>query len=128
MMPVNVFVVVNGKLSIEPATVSNELIPIALRSLDALLTQSANAALYQIEYELAQHTTISAEGAEQTRITPRYTYIPGDYCVENSSLDFDPEAMKRLADQGALFGARQEWFDFPPDAQGVSCESRAVSY
>ena len=113
----NAFVIVNGQLGIAPASVDNHVIPIALRSLDALTTESMNGALYHIDHELKQR------GAGDI-IKTRYTYIPSDECLENSSLDFDPVAMKRQADLAADYGSRLEWFQFDPNTSLAACKAQ----
>lgn len=111
----NAFVIVNGQLGIAPASVDNHVIPIALRSLDALTSESMNGAIYHIEHELRQRDA-------KDLVKTRYTYIPGNLCLENSSLEFDPEAMRRQANLAAKYGSALKWFKFEPDASLAVCE------
>ena len=116
----NAFVIVNGQLGIAPGSVDNHVVPIALRSLDALMSESMNGAIYHIDYEL------SRRGA-QSMVNTAFTYIPSDLCLENSSLDFDPDAMKRQADLAAAYGRKLKWFEFDPNSNLSSCKARSYA-
>lgn len=126
LVPLNNYVVINGQLGIAPADVGNKIIPIALRSFDALMAQSANGALYQIEYEIADRERRCIETHEDPEncsrmLKTRYSYIPGEICLSKSALDFDPVSMTSLAYQAAKCGARQQWFEFDPNAPLPVC-------
>ncbi len=116
----NVFVIVNGQIGIAPASVGNHVIPIALRSLDALMAESMNGAIYHIDHEL------SKRGARDVFKT-RYTYIPSDECLENSSLEFDPTAMTRQAKLAATFGRDLMWFEFDPNSKLEKCKPQSYT-
>jgi len=129
IIPVRVFVVVNGQLGIAPAEVSNRLVPVARRSFDALMAQSANGALFQIDYELRRAMdTLRGAHPDAAGIRTRYSYIPAEICVPNSALDFDPMAMLELADAAARYGERGEWFEFEPDAALAQCGAAGMRY
>jgi len=118
-VPLNNYIIVNGQLGIGPASVENKLVPIAVRSFDALMAQSANGALYQIEYELARRE-------KKGKIKTHYSYIPGEICLSKSALDFDPKAMKTLADEAAKCGDKQKWFKFEPNKSLPACRPNAT--
>lgn len=121
-LPVRIHVVVNGQLGIAPATVRNRLIPIATRSLSAVMAQLSNGAVYQIAWELDRRNAAAAG------IETRFTFIPGDRCLSFTSLDFDPVEMKALADDAFELGRRYTWFEFDPDSSLEHCDAAALQH
>lgn len=109
------YVIVNGQLGTAPASVGNHFIPLALRSLDALMAEAMNGAIYHIEYELKKQSLGKMFETD-------FTYIPANECPLYSSLDFNPPAMTRLAEKAADYGREGRWFEFQPDSGLSNCE------
>lgn len=97
-------VIVNGKLGVAPACVSDCLKAIALRTLELVLDANAIGDLYRLKYVL--------DSQQYGRF--RLCYIPPDFEVTTSDV-FDPVMMHRLYDAGAHFGRTTvEWTNSIP--------------
>ena len=102
-VPVRLFIVRNGKLTVPWQLVSPSILPIADRSLNGLIGSQVVGDLYRI-YTVAQ----------QDGIEFNLAYIPADYEI-GAQESFDKEAMKSLFRLGYEWGrAGYPWQKLPP--------------
>jgi hypothetical protein len=92
------YVIVNGKLGMETNCVSDCLKDLTLRTLDMLLDANGIGDLYHLKYELDR------VGFGKFRLAR----IPRDFPVTNSAV-FEPDAMRKLYDEGVRFGKGGQW-------------------
>ncbi len=92
------YVVVNGKLGIETNCVSDNLKDLTLRTLDMLLDANGIGDLYRLKSELTN------VGFGKFRLSR----IPRDFPVTSSAV-FEPDAMKKLYEEGVRFGKEGKW-------------------
>jgi predicted patatin/cPLA2 family phospholipase len=92
------YVIVNGKLGMETNCVSDCLKELTLRTLDMLLDANGIGDLYHLTYELDRI------GFGKFRLAR----IPRDFPVTSSAV-FEPDAMRKLYDEGVRFGKQDKW-------------------
>ena len=107
-----VYLVVNGKLATTPVEPSTSIASLALRSLSLVGAQSSFGSFYEVEFLLREKEDVI--GKAKTRAT----FIPDDYCLEMTALDFDRAGMNRLAAAGSADGGVPIWRT--PDPNAVS--------
>jgi hypothetical protein len=96
-----VYVIVNGKVGLDPHCTNDGLLPIALRSIECLVDAVGVANLFQ--------TKLFARELEYDFFV---SYIPDDV-PSLASDQFVPKDMTRLFEQGARRGRDVEFFDVP---------------
>jgi hypothetical protein len=102
-LPVRLFIVRNGKLTVPWQLVRPSILPIADRSLNGLIGSQVVGDLYRI-YTIAQRDGIEFN----------LTYIPDDYDI-GAQESFDKEAMNRLFQLGYEWArAGYPWQKLPP--------------
>lgn len=119
----NVYVVIAGKLTPEPATVERRLFSVTDVSLRALIQSQMESDLQRV-FLLTRLTGAKFHLAS----------IPDDLSLKTSSMSFDPKTMRQVFDSGRQFGrVSGQWHGTPPGLDpsewksprvGVSFEQR----
>lgn len=99
-----VHVVLNAHLQPEQTCVQPDLVSIALRSVDVLTGATAVGNLYQ-----------SKAVADLVGAQWRLARIPEEFWVGFGAQSFDPDGMRRLFNEGVMFGRENLWEATPPD-------------
>jgi len=101
------YVIVAGKLYADPACVQRRALRIGESSLNSLLTSQLRGELFRI-YSLSLLSGMKFN----------LSAVPEDFEAEGSTMNFDPETMKKLYEMGyAAATGRQAWRDTPPGAE-----------
>jgi hypothetical protein len=101
-----IFVVVNGKIGVDPQCTRDGLLPIALRSVSLLLDESTVGGLFRV-FSLARDLEMDF----------RVERIPGAIALKESADQFNHDDMVALFDEGFTHGRDGgRWEDRPPVA------------
>lgn len=110
-----VYMIVNGKLAVAPATPRDRIIPVATRALSLVTAQTSFGSVYEVEFMLR-------EREDQTGKADTFaSFIPDDQCVAMTALEFDQPGMIALAQAGRKNGSKPVWQR--PDPNAVSSGS-----
>jgi hypothetical protein len=99
-----IYVIINGKLTVEKMCVRDALFDIGVRSLSVVLHEALLGNLFRLQETL---------GGQQSSARVRFqvSWIPEDYCLDFDSFEFDTVKMQRLFNAGVDWGQQQLWRD-----------------
>ena len=106
-LSLDLFVVMNGKLQLDPIETGPTLVPIAMRAVEVMIHSNSMNSLAALRGQILANS--ARAGFDPGHIRAHLAFVPSTYEDPAKGVAFDTEYMGRLADFGRAFSREGRW-------------------